>query len=174
MKLNLADAARDLAPDLTELRRDLHRHPELGFREVRTSGRVARHMEALGLPVRTGVAVTGVVADVHNGSGPTVALRADMDALPIQEEGEHAYRSIHDGVMHACGHDAHTAALVGAARLLVAAREGGSLPAGRIRLLFQPSEEGTDAEGRSGAMRLLEEGALEGVEAVVGLHVGGH
>jgi amidohydrolase len=174
MKLNLADAARDLGTDLVALRRDIHRHPELGFEEVRTAGLVASRLTALGLPVRTGVGITGVVADLDNGAGPTVALRADMDALPIQEENEHEYRSVNAGVMHACGHDFHTSALVGAARLLVAARDDGSLPVGRIRFLFQPSEERTDASGKSGATRMIEDGALEGVEAVVGLHVGGH
>ena len=174
MKLNLADAARDLESDLVDLRRDLHRHPELGFEEVRTSGIVADRLRGLGLPVRTGVGITGVVAELDNGIGPTVALRADMDALPIQEENEDSYRSVNAGVMHACGHDFHTTALVGAARLLVGARENGSLPAGRVRFLFQPSEERTDATGKSGATRMIEDGALEGVGAVVGLHVGGH
>jgi len=174
MKLSLADAARDLGDDLVALRRDLHRHPELGFEEVRTAGIVARRMSALGLPVRTGIGITGVLADLDNGPGPTVVLRADMDALPIQEENEHGYRSVNEGVMHACGHDFHTSALVGAARILVAARDDGSLPAGRIRFLFQPSEERTDASGKSGATRMIEDGALEGVDAAVGLHVGGH
>jgi amidohydrolase len=174
MKLHLLARARDLQPQLVEIRRDLHRHPELGFRETRTAGVVAGTLEALGLEPHTGVAVTGVVAEVENGEGPTVALRADMDALPIQEEGDHDYRSRVDGVMHACGHDAHTAALLGAARLLVQARDDGELPPGRVRLLFQPSEERTDDEGKSGAMRMIEEGALDAVDAVVGLHVGGH
>ncbi|MBW3535619.1 MAG: amidohydrolase [Gemmatimonadetes bacterium] len=103
-----------------------------------------------------------------------MALRADMDALPITEAAGRDYGSTVDGVMHACGHDAHVAGLVGAAGLLAAAREGGRLPPGTVRLLFQPSEEGFDDEGKSGATRLIEGGALEGVSAVVGLHVGGH
>jgi amidohydrolase len=160
-----------MAEDLVAFRRDLHRHPELGFAEHRTAGEVARRLEAAGVEVRTGVAGTGVVADIENGPGPTVALRADMDALPIQEEGEHPYRSANPGVMHACGHDGHTAGLVAAARLLLGEREAGRLPPGRIRLLFQPCEETVDSEGRSGAMRFMDDGVLEGVDAAVGLHL---
>jgi amidohydrolase len=164
--------ARGFAADLVDIRRDLHRHPELAFQEVRTAGVVAAALEDLGLEPRRGVGRTGVVADVRGGPGPVVALRADMDALPIHEDADHDYRSTVDGVMHACGHDAHTAGLIGAARLLVAARDEGALP-GTVRLLFQPSEEGVDDEGKSGATRMLEDGALEGVDAAVGLHVGG-
>ncbi|MGD2068726.1 MAG: M20 family metallopeptidase [Gemmatimonadota bacterium] len=174
MKLKLLDHARDLSADLVALRRDLHRHPELSFEETRTAAICARSMAELGLVVRTGVGLTGVVADLQNGDGPTVALRADMDALPIQEVGDHGYLSTVEGVMHACGHDAHTAGLVGAARLLVAARERGELPPGTVRLLFQPSEEKADAEGKSGATRMIEDGAMEGVDFVTGLHVGAH
>ncbi len=170
----LLDDARALADDLVALRRDLHRHPELGFQERRTAGIVAERMAALGLDVTTGVARTGVVADLVNGEGPVVALRADMDALPIAEAAGHDYASTVEGVMHACGHDAHVAGLVGAARLLAAERDAGTLPAGTVRFLFQPSEEAFDDEGKSGATRMVEEGVLEGVAAVVGLHVGGH
>lgn len=166
--------ADELAPELVALRRDLHRHPELGFQEHRTAGRVAAALEELGLPVHRGVARTGVVADIVNGEGPTVALRADMDALPILEDADHDYASESPGIMHACGHDGHVAGLLGAARLLVGARDEGHLPPGRVRLLFQPCEEGVDQEGKSGAMRLMEEGALEGVNAAVALHLGAH
>jgi len=172
--MTLLERARELKPELVAIRRDLHRHPELSFQEVRTGDRATEVLERLGLPVRRGVGRTGLVAEVENGSGPTVALRADMDALPIQEDSEAPYASTVPGVMHACGHDAHVAGLLGAARLLVEQREAGRLPPGRVRLLFQPSEEGMDLEGKSGAMRMVEEGAMEGVEAVVGLHVGGH
>lgn len=170
----LLDRARTLAPRLVEIRRDLHRHPELSFQEVRTSGIAAKEVEALGYSVRTGIARTGVVAELENGAGPTVALRADMDALPIQEESEHDYTSTVPGIMHACGHDFHTSGLVGAAQLLAEMKAEGTLPPGRIRLLFQPSEESSDSEGKSGAMRMIEEGAMKGVDAVVGLHVGAH
>jgi amidohydrolase len=97
-----------------------------------------------------------------------------MDALPIQEDAEHDYKSTVDGVMHACGHDAHMAGLLGAAELLAQDREEGRLPSGTVRLLFQPSEEGMDSEGKSGGMRMVEDGAMEGVGAVAGLHVGAH
>jgi IAA-amino acid hydrolase len=170
----LADA-RALAPELVAVRRDLHRHPELGFAELRTAGIAAQAMETLGFSVRTGVARTGVVADlVIPGDGPTVALRADMDALPIHEENDHDFTSTVPGRMHACGHDAHVAGLLGAARLLAARAKAGALPPGRVRFLFQPSEEGMDAEGKSGGRRMVEEGAMAGVDAVVGLHVGAH
>jgi amidohydrolase len=170
---DLLDRARALADDLVALRRDLHRHPELGFQERRTAEVGAARLEALGLDVRRGVAITGVMAELRNGAGPTVALRADMDALPIQEVADHAYVSMVPGVMHACGHDAHVAALVGAATLLAGQQEAGTLGPGTVRFLLQPSEETGDAEGVSGAARMLEEGALDGVDAAAGLHVGG-
>lgn len=166
--------ARSLGPNLTGWRRDFHRHPELGFQENRTAEVVTRELTRLGLDVRPGVGKTGVVAELSTGSGPVVALRADMDALPIQEEGDHEYRSMVDGVMHACGHDAHIAGLLGAATLLAQDRDEGSLPSGTVRLLFQPSEEGMDDEGKSGGMRMVEDGAMDGVQAVAGLHVGAH
>jgi len=172
--MDLLARASAFHDDLVSLRRDLHRHPELGFRETRTAGLVADAMRALGYDVRTGVGITGVVAELANGDGPVVAVRADMDALPIQEQSTHEYVSEHPGVMHACGHDAHTSGLVGAARLLAGLKEEGDLPAGTVRLLFQPSEEGTDAEGLSGAQRMIADGAMQGVSAVLGLHVGAH
>lgn len=170
----LLDRARVFENDLVALRRDLHRHPELAFREVRTASVAANHVEALGFEVRTGIGRTGVVAEMENGAGPTIALRADMDALPIHEENDVEYRSTVPGVMHACGHDAHVAILIGAACLLADARERGELPAGTIRLLFQPAEEDSDAENKSGATRMIEDGAMHGVDAVFGLHVGAH
>ncbi|NNF39638.1 MAG: amidohydrolase [Gemmatimonadetes bacterium] len=170
---DLLPRAQALAPKLTAIRRDLHRHPELGFQEHRTAGIVEAHLRGLGLEPTTGVGRTGVVVDIAGGDGPTVAVRADMDALPIHEDATHDYRSTTDGVMHACGHDAHTAGLLGTAELLVAARDAGRLP-GTARLLFQPCEETIDDEGKSGATRMLEDGALEGVSAVTGLHVGGN
>ncbi len=166
--------ARSFHADLSALRRDIHRHPELSFREKRTAGVAADAVEAAGWAVRRGVGGTGVVAEIGGGGGPIVALRADMDALPIFEQNDVDYRSGHDGVMHACGHDAHTAMLVGAARLLAAAADAGQLPAGTVRLLFQPAEEKADAENRSGAAHLVESGAMDGVDAVFALHVAPH
>lgn len=170
----LLEHAATLQDALVELRRDLHRHPELSFRETRTAATAARRVEALGYSVRTGIGRTGVVAELQNGAGPTIALRADMDALPVQETNDVAYRSTVPGLMHACGHDAHVAMLIGAAELLARARAQGELPAGTVRLLFQPSEEASDDENRSGAMRMVEDGAMRGVDAIFGLHIGAH
>lgn len=158
--------AQALQETLREIRRRVHQHPELGFQEVETARLAAERLRDLGLEVREGVGRTGVVGTLGSGR-PCIALRADMDALPIQEENEVPYASRRPGVMHACGHDAHVACLLGAAILLAQAP-----PAhGRVRFLFQPCEEGGDAEGKSGAVRMIEDGAMEGVDAVVGLHV---
>jgi amidohydrolase len=157
--------AEQIQDRLTAWRRDIHAHPELGFQETRTAALVARELEALGYRVRTGVGRTGVIGERGEGR-PIVAIRADMDALPIDEANEVAYASQVPGVMHACGHDAHTAIALGAATLL--AEED---LAGTVRFLFQPAEEVSDEEGYSGAQRLVQEGAMEGVDAVVALHV---
>lgn len=170
----LLQRATAFESELIELRREFHRHPELSFQEVRTAEECARRAAAAGYNVRKNVAKTGVVADLQNGTGPVIALRADMDALPIQETNDVDYRSTVNGVMHACGHDAHMTMLIGAARLLSDAKRRGELPAGTVRLLFQPSEECADAENKSGATRLIEEGVFEGVSAVFGLHIGAH
>lgn len=161
--------AQELGDLLVELRRDFHRHPELSFQEYRTAQEVADRLGALGIGVRTGVGKTGVVGDLGR-AGPRIALRADMDALPLQEANEVDYASQTPGVMHACGHDVHVAWLLGAAQLLAEAASEGRLP-GQVRFLFQPSEEGQDDEGLSGGMRMLEAGVMDGVDAVVGLHV---
>jgi len=157
--------ALEIKDKLVAWRRDFHMHPELGFHEFRTAARVAEELGALGYRVRTGVGRTGVVADKGDGA-PVVAIRADMDALPIQEQNDVPYASLEPNVMHACGHDAHTAIALGAATLLA----NGQL-AGRVRFLFQPSEEAGDEEGRSGASRMVEEGAMDGVQTIVALHV---
>jgi amidohydrolase len=169
---SLLQQATAFERDLVALRRDLHRHPELSFREFRTAAAAASAVEALGFRVRRGVGRTGVVAELGTGE-PVVALRADMDALPIQETGGAEYSSSVPGVMHACGHDAHVAMLVGAARLLAGQHAAGSLT-GTVRLLFQPSEEASDDEGCSGATRMIEDGAMRGVAAIFGLHIGAH
>lgn len=166
----LARAARHTR-EIVETRRDLHAHPELSFRETRTAALVTERLRGLGYDVHTGVAGTGCVGELVTGPGPTVALRADMDALPIQEANDVPYRSRVDGVMHACGHDAHVACLLGAARLLAEAATEGTLPSGRLRLIFQPSEETTDEQNLGGAVRMIGEGVMDGVDAVIGLHV---
>ena len=169
--MDLYSEARALASELSRVRRDIHAHPELSFQEVRTADLVAERLRQLGYEVRTGIGVTGVVGELSGAPGPTIALRADMDALPIQETNDVAYRSTSAGVMHACGHDAHVACLLGAAKLLADSAAQKSLPRGRIRLIFQPSEETTDAENRGGAQRMIDDGAMQDVAAVIGLHV---
>jgi amidohydrolase len=151
--------------EMIAVRRDLHAHPETAFEERRTSGVVADRLRALGLEPRTGVAKTGVLATVSGGPGPTVLLRADMDALPIQEENDVPYRSRHDGRMHACGHDCHTSILLAVAKRLMA--DQSSLP-GSVRLCFQPAEE-----SGGGATTMIAEGAFADPRptAAFGLHV---
>ena len=154
------------------LRRDFHVHPELGFQEVRTAGIVAKELQELGLEVSTGVAETGVVALVEGSRpGPTVLARFDMDALPITEQTGAEYASQNPGVMHACGHDGHTAIGLTVARLLNRHRD--DLP-GTVKLVFQPAEEGvTGPKGMGGAELMLDEGVLETphVDYTLALHV---
>ncbi|MCB9889621.1 MAG: amidohydrolase [Planctomycetes bacterium] len=152
-----------LLPQLVALRHDLHRHPELGFAERRTQGVVLEWLESHGYRPRR-CADTGVVADLRDGEPAVLAIRADLDALPMQEETDLPYRSTHDGVAHKCGHDGHTAIGLGVAALL--AEERGTLP-GNVRLLFQPAEEGVRG---GGARVMVAEGALDGVAEVYGLH----
>lgn len=150
---------------LIRTRRDLHRHPELAFEERRTAAIVAERLRVAGYEVRTGVAETGVVGTLRGeaGDGPTLLLRADMDALPIHEECGHDFVSETAGKMHACGHDAHVAVGLAVAERLARTRgEWG----GTVRYVFQPAEE-----GGGGAAKMVEEGVLEGVDAALGLHV---
>jgi amidohydrolase len=172
-------AVRAAEPKVIAWRRDLHQHPELGNREVRTAALVAKQLKRLGLSVRTGVAHTGVVAVLRGAAErPVVALRADMDALPLTEETglsfasrvRTTYLGQEVGVMHACGHDAHTAILLGVAEALASVRQ--SLP-GTVLFVFQPAEEGPPPGERGGASLLLEEGAFAdpAPDAIFGLHV---
>jgi amidohydrolase len=163
--MEMLEKAKKLQQQIVEWRRDFHKHPELGFEETRTSGIVAEYMKSLGYRVRTGVGKTGVIAELGD-KKPVVGIRADMDALPIQEANDVPYKSQVDGVMHACGHDAHTAIAMGVATLL----KESDLP-GTVRFFFQPSEEKEDEEGISGAPRMIEDGAMEGVDSVIALHV---
>lgn len=162
--------AQSLQHRIRTWRRTIHQYPELTFDEHRTAGYVNKELLALGIETQTEVAKTGVVGHIHGGQGPLVGLRADMDALPIQEENGSEFDSARPGLMHACGHDAHTAMLIGAAALLKQVADEGRLP-GTVRLLFQPSEEASDDEGKSGGMRMVEEDALAGIDAVFGVHV---
>jgi amidohydrolase len=162
------ERAHAIHDELIELRRTIHRQPELGFQEFETARLAADRMRSLGALVRTGVGITGVIADLgcEEAGWPCLAIRADMDALPIQELNPVDYASTVPGVMHACGHDSHVAMALGAARLL--AEE--ELP-GRVRFLFQPSEERPDPQGVSGAVHMIRAGALEGVDLVIAQHV---
>ncbi len=166
----MLEKANNLKDELVRLRRDIHQHPELGFQEFRTSALVADTLSEIGIDVKTGVGKTGVVGELGTGDGPTIAIRADMDALPILEANDTAYKSTNAGVMHACGHDAHTAILLGVAHLLKQSLAADSWR-GNVRLLFQPSEEAFDANGISGATAMIADGALDGVDAVIALHV---
>lgn len=171
MKLfdDFKNEADELFPELTRWRRDFHQHPELGFREKRTAGIVADHLRELGLEVATGIGETGVVAVVEGEQlphdAPTVLLRFDMDALPIQEQNELPYLSENDGVMHACGHDGHTAIGMGVAQILTRHRRE---LAGRVKLVFQPAEEGL-----GGARAMIADGVLAdpAPSAAFGLHL---
>jgi amidohydrolase len=164
-------AAESLTPALVETRRDIHRHPELGNREVRTGTLVAERLRALGIEVRHPVARTGVVGILKGGRpGPVVAVRADLDALPIQERNDVPYKSENPGVKHACGHDAHTTIVLGTAEVLSKLRD--RLP-GTVVFLFQPAEEGPPEGEEGGAALMIKEGALDApkVQAVFGLHM---
>ncbi len=164
---NLKSEIDELVPDLVAMRRDLHEHPELAFEEVRTSGIVAQRLRSLGLEVQTGIAKTGVVGMLRGGAtssnAKTIAIRADMDALPIHELNEIDYRSQVDGKMHACGHDGHTSIALAVADILSKRRDELK---GNVKFIFQPAEEKI-----GGAEPMVKEGAMEGVDGVIGLHL---
>ncbi|MGH7760216.1 MAG: M20 metallopeptidase family protein [Candidatus Dormibacteraceae bacterium] len=163
----LLESARTLGPRIVSDRRTIHSHPEMAYDEQQTSTLVQARLRDLGIPFRSGLATTGVVAQIKGelGDGPCVLLRADMDALPIEERSGVPFASEIPGVMHACGHDAHTAMLLGAAQLLLERR---SRFAGTVKLMFQPAEE-----GGAGAARMINDGVLDDpkVDAAFMLHV---
>jgi amidohydrolase len=164
--MNISPEVLALQSDLVALRRDFHRHPELGYRETRTSGIVAERLRKAGYAVRTGIAKTGVIGVLRGGRpGKTLLLRADMDALPVQEENRTAYASVVPGVMHACGHDGHTAIGLVAAQVLASRR---AKLAGTILFVFQPAEEEL-----GGAPAMIKEGLLENPapDAALALHL---
>ena len=153
---------------LVAIRRQLHQQPELGFTEFKTAALVESHLQELGIPVER-VAVTGVVGTLKKGEGPTVMLRADMDALPVLEDTGLPFSSTTDGLMHACGHDLHTTMLIGAACLLKEADFEGT-----VKFVFQPAEESNQrspVKGKSGGQLIAESGLLKDAEAAVGMHV---
>ncbi len=166
MSTTVVDSARKHHERIVEIRRRIHAEPELAFEEVKTAALVAEELKAVGhWTVRTGIGKTGVLADLEGPKGsPRVAFRADMDALPVTEDPGESFVSKRPGAAHVCGHDAHTAMLLGAARLLAERRA--DLPVS-IRLIFQPSEE----KPPGGAPLMIREGALDGVDEVYGIHV---
>jgi len=164
MAIHIKPEIKALKESIISTRRDIHQHPELAFDEHRTAQLVADRLQSFGMDVQTGVGKTGVVGILKgNGSGKTIALRADMDALPMQEINDIPYKSQNDGVMHACGHDGHTAMLLGAAEAL--SQKTDTLN-GTVKFLFQPAEE-----GQGGARYMIEDGALDGVDEVYGIHL---
>ncbi len=164
-KLRLHPAVAPFEEAMIDFRRHLHQHPELGFQEQQTARYILDRLDGLGLEVRHPVARTGIVALLRNDDGPCIALRADMDALPIQETGDLPYKSVNDGVMHACGHDGHTAILLGT---LMALQRHTDLWRGTVKFIFQPAEEGD-----AGAEHMVREGVLRDPvpAAVFGLHL---
>ena len=149
--------------EMTKWRRDIHQHPELGYEEIRTSDFVAAKLKEFGIEVHQGLAKTGVVGTIRNGHGPSIGLRADIDALPLEEKNTFKHASTNPGKMHACGHDGHTTMLLGAAKYLAASKNF----KGTVNFIFQPAEE-----GGAGGERMLQEGLFEKfpVDSVYGLH----
>jgi amidohydrolase len=166
MLSSFQNLAKEYFQDTVKLRRHIHAHPELSFLEKETSAFVARQLHDIGLNPQEGVADTGVTATIQGerGDGPCIALRADMDALPITEQNQVPYVSKNPGVMHACGHDVHTSSLLTAARILNALKGNFS---GSVKLIFQPGEE----KAPGGASLMIKEGVLDGVNRIVGQHV---
>lgn len=167
LKERISELAKAYAPDFIDIRRHLHAHPELSYQEFQTSAYIQQQLKAFGIPFKV-MAETGVIGLIE-GNNPgkrTVALRADIDALPIEEANDVPYRSQHKGVMHACGHDVHTACLLGAARILNELRSHWE---GSVKLIFQPGEE----RNPGGASLLIKEGVLKdpAPSAIFGLHV---
>jgi len=161
---DLLEAARGLQAETIELRRSIHAEPEIGLQLPKTQQKIVESLTGLGLDIRLGESTTSVVADLDTGKpGPTVLLRGDMDALPLQEDFESDFTSKYDGVMHACGHDTHVAMLASAARLL---SENKDTFTGKVRFMFQPGEE-----GYHGAKYMIEEGVLDGVDRAFAIHV---
>ena len=168
--MNMLEKAEKIGAEIIRLRRDFHMHPELSFQEFRTAGTVADTLREIGIRVEEGVGRTGVVGYIGNGDGPTIGIRADMDALPITQANDVPYKSINDGVMHACGHDSHTAMLLGAAHLLQQSYRQEKWH-GNVRLFFQPAEETADENGISGALAMVNDNIMDGVDEVIALHI---
>lgn len=175
----IANRASEIEQKVIGWRHDFHQNPELGNRETRTSAIIAKHLQSLGIEVQTGVAVTGVVGILKGGKpGPVIALRADMDALPITEKNDlpfmskvtTIYNGKETGLMHACGHDAHVAILMGVAEVLAGMKKE---LRGTVKFIFQPAEEGGPKGEESGAELMVKQGVLENpkVDVIFGLHM---
>ena len=163
MKIKIREEIKNIKDEIYAIRRHFHRYPELSFKEFNTAETTSEHLDKLGILHKKGVGKTGIVGEINFGPGPTIALRADMDALPIQEENNLDYKSLNDGVMHACGHDGHMAILLGAANAL---SKNSKLKKGTVRFIFQPAEEGL-----GGAKYMIEDGCLDKVDEIYGLHL---
>ena len=163
MKININKEIQKISGDIYTYRRDFHQNPELSFQEYRTAETISKYLDSFGITHKTNIGGTGIVGEIDFGAGPTIALRADMDALPIQEIGDLEYKSKNEGVMHACGHDGHMAILLGTANVL---SKNKKIKKGKIRFIFQPAEE-----GGGGARYMIEDGCLEGVDEIYGLHL---
>ena len=163
MKIKIREEIKNIKDEIYTIRRHFHRYPELSFKEFNTAETISQHLDKFGIAHKKGVGKTGIVGEINFGPGPTIALRADMDALPIQEENNLDYKSLNDGVMHACGHDGHMAILLGAANAL---SKNSKLKKGTVRFIFQPAEEGL-----GGAKYMIEDGCLDKVDEIYGLHL---
>ena len=163
MKIKIREEIKNIKDEIYTIRRHFHRYPELSFKEFNTAETISQHLNNFGISHKKGVGKTGIVGEINFGPGPTIALRADMDALPIQEENNLDYKSLNDGVMHACGHDGHMAILLGAANAL---SKNSKLKKGTVRFIFQPAEEGL-----GGAKYMIEDGCLDKVDEIYGLHL---
>ena len=163
MKIKIREEIKNIKDEIYTIRRHFHRYPELSFKEFNTAETISQHLNNLGISHKKGVGKTGIVGEINFGPGPIIALRADMDALPIQEENNLDYKSLNDGVMHACGHDGHMAILLGAATAL---SKNSKLKKGTVRFIFQPAEEGL-----GGAKYMIEDGCLDKVDEIYGLHL---
>ena len=161
--MNIRKEIKDIEKMIIDWRRDFHQFPELSFQEHRTGDVIADELRSMGLEPKVKVGKTGVTADLKFGNGPMIGLRADMDALPIQETSGLPFSSQNDGVMHACGHDGHMAMLLGAAKALT---QKDNQYNGTVRFIFQPAEE-----GEGGARYMIEDGCLEGIDEIYGIHV---
>ena len=162
--INIHPLISDIKNEIIENRRYFHKHPELSFKEFNTSKTIERKLLEMGIDDISRVAKTGLIANISGSSaGKTIALRADMDALPIQETLDVPYRSVNDGVMHACGHDGHISMLLGAAKAINQMKEKLN---GNVRLLFQPAEEGP-----AGATYMIDDGAIDGIDEIYGIHL---